>query len=371
MELHIDSALHIIDTETDFIITAKGINLSFKLGASERKKVYELLERVRNGQSISEEIQKQGTFEAKFLMLLYQKGVIYEKSTGHELGKLPFNKIYAPLSFLSIVRENLGLASEWREETDENGIDSEDFSCLHFFDEEVAERSVYVYVFENCFYLSVKNDWQKRVSTLSELHLEHAAYVFLDKLKKQELGGWEKHVLQIDLSIYNNDIQELAQQDIDEDRLLESVLINEQLTGNKIKLDFDQYFPLVFVEFQLRDGEKSFYSFGFDQRDALRNLLYILEQEGFGGRVKRSLEYKQEFELNKDTFLKKYMCIYFDQEELMLQHTNEGKIISCEGINYTLVNTQCCENSLFVSLYFNQKMGNKGAYIYGNEALRT
>lgn len=372
MEFIVDPTLHIIDTQTDFILTTKKINLSFNLGSAERIKVYAMLDKLRKGRSAPNEWDDRGAFEAKLFKLLLNKGVIWERELEEEVVRLPFNQIYAPRKFLEVLNKNLGFAFEWKDKSDQSRTtNAYDTWHLQLLDESAADHSVYVYIFEDCFYLSSTNSWRTSTRTFSELHLEHAAYVFIDKLKKKELDQLCTDVLRIDLSIYNNDIQRLVTENIDEDHLLESIVAAEHLTGNKLKLDYEQFFPLVHAQIELAEAQKVLYSFGFDQRDALRNLLFILKNEEMGNIVKHSTSYKKEFELDKDSFLLKFMNIYFNQEELSIQSSDEGKKIICEGVTYTLTDGACSKNSLFLSVYFNQRMGNKGALSYGNEVLRA
>lgn len=376
MKLKIDPTLHIIDTESDFILTTPTMNLAFNLALPERQRVYELLNRLKAGEDMYEDSLDSNQFEAKLIKVLINKGIATfetEEKQKEEKGEgVSFKAIYAPSHFLKIIHKELG--SSWELAKRDNDAPTSISTYLWYAKEESeSNRSinkVYLYIFEDCMYLSTEERPMIQEGVDSEVFLAYAAYVFLDKLKKGELNQiTDEVVLKIDLSYYMNHIQQLAAQRINEELLLTSILAEPRLTGHQIHLDYESYFPLVLVEY--RNPQHSFYALGFDQHDALRNLLFLIEEQGVEHRIQRGTGYKKEFELNKESFLQKYMSIYFEQEDVELRSLEGGKEMICAEQKYWVQDWECCANSLLLTLFLNSRPTNKGVVIHENEIIRS
>ncbi|GAA0362280.1 hypothetical protein [Bacillus horti] len=363
MKIILDPTLHIIDTEKDFIVTTNEINLAFHLGDPERKKIYELLKHIENQQSISENMHSLQTFEAKFLKVLLNKGVAkIETEMEQESSKeaFPFQEIVGPKSFLAILQEHLPFSCELNLATELNGS-----AQLFISNNDTKQDKLFVYIYEDFLYLSLEECPYAQGGTESDIQLEYAAYVLLEKLEKGKLDDLNTDaLLKIDLAIYTNDIKKLATRNIHEAQLLDSFLNEGRLTGHSIQVDYESYFPLVYVTYHAFN--RVIYSYGFDQQDAFFNLLYLIEnddqvKEKIGKRINPRTSFEKEYELDKDSFLLKFMSIYFNESSVQLNHTNDGKEMLCAGQVYDVASGQAGTRSLLISLYANHTMTNKGA----------
>lgn len=349
MNYIVDPTLHIIDTERDFFITTKNMNLKLVLNDAQKQRVYDFLDKIKKKQNIEEFIVDSKQFERKFLNILISKGLVKKDFVEESLfNHLPFNAIHAPAEFNTIINEQFESTIVYKEE--------EQSSYLFIEDNNALPNEIYIYIYEDCFYLTTKKINLEPVN-LCPIHIQHAAYVFLDKVKNYKFNSLDEEILKVDLSIYTNEIQTIKTTNINEENFLQSLFVDSRLSGNSIYFDMEQFFPLIQIQYQLSPGEERIYSFGFDQHDALRNLLYVLEERGLISG--RESVYNHEFKLNNDSFFKKYMSIYFDQNDIQFNYLVNGKEMVCNGQVFTVKNSNCCENSLLLSIFYNRIYGKK------------
>ena len=360
MGLMMDSTLHIVDTKSHFFLTTQKLNLQINLTSKERQKVYQLLERLKKQEDLSDILSSSAQFEAKFLRLLMNKGIVTEQSGDEEATiKLPFSKLVAPDSFISAIHRELGGAYANDLATDE-------------------EQEWWAYIYEDYLYLTASdNRYLLKQQPLLPIQHEHAAYVWLEQCTQLEPLELMDKVIRIDLSIYTNELKRLITSGLDEDNFIDSVWCDSNVTGNKLLIDVESFFPLVRVDYVLQGKEEQYVitAFGFDQRDAIRNLIFMLHnsQEHMLINAEFSIQGKGEdtFELDQDSFLLKLLAIYFREDNLTLNVKPDLKELVSEHDILVADNRLYCANSLLFSLYYQKAVGGGGVLLHDHEIVRT
>lgn len=360
MGLMMDSTLHIVDTKTHFFLTTQKLNLQINLTYEERQKVYQLLERLKKQEDLTDIISNSSQFEAKFIRLLMNKGIVMEQSGDEETTMaVPFSRLVAPDSFMSVIHRELGGA--WTNDlaTDE-------------------EQEWWAYIYGDYLYVTTSdNRYLLKQQPLLPIHHEHAAYVWLEQCPQLEPSELMDKVIRIDLSIYTNERKLLITSGLDEDNFVDSVWCDSNVTGHKLLIDVEAFFPLVRADYVLQGKEEQHVvtAFGFDQRDAIRNLIFLLHnnQEHTLINAEFSIQGKGEdtFELDQDSFLLKLLAIYFSEENITLNVKQDLKELVCEYDVMVADNRLYCANSLLFSLYYQKAVGGGGVLLHDHDIVRT
>lgn len=361
MKLFLDPTLHIVDTNVSFIITTKNINLKMNIGEAERKKTYQLIQKLRSGGEIEEYLSHPSQFECKLVKLLLSKGII---SNSHlEINHIDWSTIstiYAPFEFLQEISNFIDVKHTIQDDDEDPCI-----SIEHLRSSDSPGETLHIQVTRDYLYVSQE---KRRIvhshALQNSLYLKYAAIVMIEKLAKNELQCKLNEILKIDLSLYTNEITKIETNHINELNLMNSLLAEKQF-GYQLSIDYERFFPLVYTSVKDTESNVERYAIGFDETDVSRNLLFILQEIDHVSFVNRNKEYHCNHKLNVDSFIKKFFAIYFSHE-LQITDDTEQKTYSTNQYSITMSNnSNMCLTSLFLTLLLNQITDVKG--VYSNE----
>ncbi|WP_223068536.1 hypothetical protein [Paenibacillus caui] len=357
MKIRLDPTLHIVDIPSSFFITTQKINLKLKVNDKERLAVYRFIEKLKNN---ADSLNDLSPFESKLFEVFKDKGIVNLEGETNKLGKvaLPFRKLYGPADFLECLERELTPYGEF----------ILDGPCiLNLQPSSSSEQDLYVVVGRDSMYISRSkidlhpNEYARE--RIEPNYYRYAAYVFLDQYEAFE--HLEDEIFKVNLTIYTNDMNALSLCGIDEHHFLSSVLCETQLTGNVLHIDRELFFPLYFVEFSEGLSGNVYHSFGFDQEDAVRNLLYLMKQSGEYHNIHIEGRNGGLFELEKDSFIVKYINLYFKEKVRLYNLESKKKM---EGTHFSLEsdNFKYCGSSLLITLFYNHVYKGKEAVKHGS-----
>lgn len=144
-------------------------------------------------------------------------------------------------------------------------------------------------------------------------YLEYAAYVFIEKMQKKTFlsSQLNKEIVVVDLSIYENTVRIIELNDINFKNFKSSYFMMETLNKGPVVFDFKTFFPFVRLSFQSEWLGKKLVCIGFNEEDAINNLLQLLARH-FHMEATIALLPIEQVETEKiETLLKSYGLLNF------------------------------------------------------------
>ncbi|NDI36716.1 hypothetical protein [Chengkuizengella sediminis] len=362
MNAYIEPTLHIVDIDSDFILTTKDKNLKMNLNDKQKELTYQLLKTIKLNPNISPLLEDNKSFESKMLQVLMKNNMVSLEHDQEEYADLKgINCIHGPLALLKSIQQQLSEKSQIIE--DELG----QTLCLH--NNVMDGKEVYVYVCKDSLYITTKPSNKLNNYTIDSVMMDqYAAFVFLEKLRDDVLDINDVHIIKIDLTIYNNEFDYLITEQVNELNYSNSCLVDYKLSGYDIEFNKENYFPLVHCTLHDLESKSNLYSIGYDKEDAIRNLFVILNCSNKGEQY-QIRGCNTEYPLNSESFLRKLLSIYFSINISI--HNKEGhKELKSDNLTaiYTGENT-CNEYTLFLTLLINHQFKGKELKISGNEII--
>lgn len=345
MKIILEPSLYIMENEIDFFITTQNINLKLVLNKDQKLNVYTFIDKIKKNQGKNIDTTDLNTFENKMLNLFLNKGIAWDKESEIDLKtneSLSFNKIYGSLTFLHVLQGHFNHDSQIKESN--NGC------YIHFEERKHKQASIYLYQGNEQLYLSPIFIQEAIQITWKPIYEEYAAYSFLEFIKKNDLQKLEEFIIKIDLSIYTQNIEYLNYSHINENTFMHSIKVEPNLSNYQLEIDHENYFPLVSLQyFSTKNKNEKLHAVGFDQQDALRNLIFLLMEQSNDNNMHILNSYCEQYLLEQDSFLNKYINLVLNIKGAEIRE----KQIEQNTIH---ANNDCCMNSLFISYMLNHKI---------------
>lgn len=356
MKIILEPSLYIMENEIDFFITTQNINLKLVLNKDQKLNVYTFIDKIKKNQGKNIETTDLNTFENKILGLFLNKGIAWNKENEIDLKtkeSLPFNRIYGSLTLLHILKSHFDQNSQIKESNKE--------FYIHFEELKHRQSSVYLYQGNEQLYMSPISIAEAVQVNWKPIYEEYAAYSFLEFIQKNDLQKLTEFIIKMDLSIYTQTIEYLTYTSINEKSFITSIKADPILSNYQLEIDHENYFPLIYLQYySIKNKKEKFHAIGFDQQDALRNLLFLLMEQSNDNSMHILDPYCEKYLLEQESFLNKYINIVLNIK---------GKEIIEQRIGNDIKDTanKCCMNSLFISYMLNHKRGEEimSLIIYG------
>ncbi|WDF49012.1 hypothetical protein PQ460_13430 [Paenibacillus sp. KACC 21273] len=346
MKIILEPSLYIMENEIDFFITTQSINLKLVLNKQQRLNVYTFIEKIKRNQGKNIDTLDLNIFENKMLDLFLNKGIAWNKEIETDLKakeSLPFNKIYGSLTLLHILKNHFKHNSQIKESNHEYYI--------HFEELKHRQASIYLYQGNEQLYISPISIEEAIQVNWKPIYEEYAAYSFLEFIQNNNLQKLEEFIIKMDLSIYTQTIEYLTYTSINEKNFISSIKADPILSNYQLEIDHENYFPLIYLQYySIKNEQEKFHAIGFDQQDALRNLVFLLMEKSNDNNMHILNPYCEKYLLEQDSFLNKYISTVLNIK---------GKEITEKQIGNYRKNAEntCCMNSLFISYMLNHKIG--------------
>lgn len=367
MKVWVDPSLHIIDTPQTFIITTQQKNLKANISQQQRQQTYTLLQQLKDGEDPQTYLDDPTCFEAKMIKLLLHHQLISYTGPKHHQQQAVWQSIptlVGPSAFLELVSTHLPVPHTLERDGEYTLLSPENSSHR-------GER-MYIHVSNRCLYLDREPLSRKVQNDIPALpFLRYATYVFLEKLENEELQHSDDELIKVDLTLYTNEITRIQKRKIDETCFEHSLYAEETLSGYRLTVDYERFFPLVYTALEQHETETVHAALGFDQTDAFRNLIFLLEELGESHPVQRSQKSLPSYKLDRDTFIQKFYAVYF-ADRLTMKDEENGKRFCCQSGKINIPHTlKVNANSCFLTILLNETLKDReGVTMHGIEILQ-
>ncbi|MGM7680624.1 hypothetical protein ACSVDA_00590 [Cytobacillus sp. Hm23] len=364
MIIYIEPTLHIVDTQSDFILTTKDKNLKLNISKKQKELTYQLLKQLKNDENITPLLKDKTSFEYKLFYLLRKHNIIsVEKYVDETISVKGILRIFGPLEFLKIIQEQI---------SDRSYIEEMEFGhSLRFHREEGHTKDVHVYLSKENMYITT--DQLNRVANITTNNTiinKYAAYVFLEQFQNKTVD-LDNAILKIDLTMYTNEQTFLITSPINENNFSNSILVDRILSNFEINFDYETFFPLVYCVLYCYTSKVQITALGFDKEDTIRNLIILLMQDEEDHSWLQIIGNDREYEINKDSFFHKFLNIYFSKT-VAISYDQGIKVIKSDSLSVSYTKNKVCnENSLFLTLLMNNQFSGKELTVNGNKILST
>ncbi|KMJ59130.1 hypothetical protein AB685_08705 [Bacillus sp. LL01] len=321
MKVFLDPTIYIIDTENDFYICTKEKNLKLVLNEASRNRVYQIIKTLKAGEPVASD----HAFDGKILQLLLEKGMATTLEKKKEVSFDDIHRISGPPPFIEVLKRECGHKVE--------SVDGDSFLLING---SIGEYELHVTFLESEMYISNYAIDTNNSEVWSDDYLEYAAHVFLEQLQQKAIQPslLKSGIMVIDLSIYENTSRMIAQNHINYKNFKSSIFMNEKLNKGPVTFDFKHYFPFVRLSYQSDWLENDLVSIGFQEEDAINNLLQLLARH-FQMEATIDLLPIDKVETEKvKTLLKKLWFIKF-QQELEIEETNDSLYLAINKQTYS------------------------------------
>ncbi|MDP5272679.1 hypothetical protein [Chengkuizengella axinellae] len=363
MNVYIEPTLHIVDIDSDFILTTKDKNLKMNLSDKQKDLTYKLLQKIKLNSNISLLLEDNKSFESQMLQVLMKNNIVRLHTDEEESVIIKgIHCIHGKLSFLKSIQQQISTKSKM--------IESNYGQSLCLDDEVLNKKEIYVYVCRESLYIATKPLNKLNTYTVdSEMMEQYASFVLMEKLRDDVLDIRDTVIIKIDLTLYNNEIDYLITEQVNEINYSNSCLVDDKLSGYTVDFNVENYFPLVQCKYQGVESNRNLSSIGYDKEDAIRNLFIILNGSGIDEQyfIRGS---HTEYPLNSESFLRKFINIYFSKK-IYIHHIEEDHK-QFKSDNMTIIykgKNTCNEHTLFLTLFVNHQFEGKELKISGNEII--
>ncbi|WP_096156417.1 hypothetical protein [Bacillus sp. FJAT-45066] len=363
MNGYLHPTFYIIDTENDFYMCTKDVNLKIGLNKLQKEKVYHLVEKLKK-HSDGDVTEQLDPFELQIFQLLIKKK-FYIYHVKRERAYIPaIRSITGPTYFLEVVKK------EWEME-ESLSVLTED--TLHFTHHEREEKQfdLTVHICENTMYI-YKNEnikVEKSKETINRQLLRYAAYVFVEKLESDNLNmeDLERNLLKIDLSMYTNEVENVPFTFITYENYLSSYWADKNLRNVQVEINEEVNFPLTTVNYKDQNWNNTLTVLGFDVNDAINNLLTILMNEREVPKVFHYGQFsKKPLDENNLLFFTKYIEIKLRKKMELLSSENKVGLNLDLDVKWVEKRDDYNEWTLLLTLYENNMQLKQEVMVHAN-----
>ncbi|WP_404445949.1 hypothetical protein LG307_20420 [Sutcliffiella horikoshii] len=321
MKVFLDPTTYIIDTENDYYICTKEKNLKLVLNEASRNRVYEIIKALKAGEPVDSE----HAFDQKVVQLLLEKGMATTLEKKKEISFDGINRISAPPSFIHVLKREC-----------DHLVESIDGGSLKLVNDRMGKFELHVTFFQNEMYISNYAIDPHNSEVWSNDYLEYAAHVFLEKMQQKaiEPSLLVRALMVIDLSIYENTTRMIEKTHINYKNFKNSYFLNEKLNKGPVTFDYKYFFPFVCLTYQTDWLENELVSIGFQEEDAINNLLQLLAQHS---QVKATIDLLPIEKIDTEkvkTLVKKLWFIKF-QQEVEIEETYDFLNLAIDNQSYS------------------------------------
>ncbi|WP_404348160.1 hypothetical protein LG311_19750 [Sutcliffiella horikoshii] len=321
MNIFLDPTTYIIDTESDFYICTKEKNLKLVLNEASRNRVYQTIKALKAGETVASE----NAFDRKVVQLLLDKGMATTLEKKKEISFEGISRISGPPPFIEVLKRECG-----------HQIENVDGDSLLLVNDTIGKYELHITFINNEMYISnyaidtnISEGW-------SNDYLEYAAYVFLEQLQQKAIQPslLTSGVMIIDLSVYENTSRMIEREHISYKNFKSSYFMNEKLNNGPVAFDFKNYFPFVCLSYQSDWLEKDLVSIGFQEEDAINNLLHLLAHHYHMETTIDLVSIEKVETVKVKTLLKKLWFIKY-QQQLEMDETNDSVSLTIDELTYS------------------------------------